>query len=113
MVANGAGLRCDANHLLHLGRCDGEDGTQGGHHQTKYFSPETTMTTVHTGLDPEGKITTVPAQQFVPPGYEVDTDDGCRFAVPEYVFRQVPVGGRITYRESRGIVYHDCDWNPQ
>jgi hypothetical protein len=79
----------------------------------KYFSPELITSSVQVTTDSQGEPVMLPVQQTIPASYEVEVEDGCRFSVPPEMFMQIRVGDQIRYRESRGRIYHDCEWDPR
>ena len=81
--------------------------------EAKHFSPEFTIPSVQLETNSKGEAVTVPTQQTYPESYELEVDEGCRFAVPSETFKQLRVGDRISYRESRGLIYRNCEWDPQ
>jgi hypothetical protein len=85
--------------------------SQEGRVAQKYFSPEFTTSSVQVTTDSGEGTTMAPIQQTVPASYEVEVKDGCRFSVPPEMFTHIRVGDRIRYRESRGRIFHDCEWD--
>jgi hypothetical protein len=81
--------------------------------EAKYFSPEFTVPSVQLETNSKGETVTVPSQQTYPESYEVEVDEGCRFAIPGEMFKQIRVADRISYRESRGLIYRNCEWDPR
>ena len=81
--------------------------------EAKYFSPEFTVSSVQLATDAKGEAITMPTQQTYPESYEVEIDEGCRFSVPRDAFQRILVGDRIGYRESRGYIIRNCEWDPQ
>ena len=62
--------------------------------------------------DSKGEIVIMPTQQTYPESYELEVDEGCRFAVPSDVFKRIRVGDRISYRENRGLIYRNLRMGP-
>ena len=81
--------------------------------EAKHFSPEFTVPSVQLATNSKGETVTVPTQQTYPESYEVEVDEGCGFAVPSDAFKRIRVGDRITYWESRGVIYRNCEWDPR
>ena len=81
--------------------------------EAKHFSPEFTVPSVQVGTNSKGETVTVPTQQTCSESYEVEVDEGCRFAVPSDTFKRIRVGDRISCRESRGLIYRNCEWDPR
>jgi hypothetical protein len=81
--------------------------------EAKHFSPEFTVPSVQLATNSKGETVTVPTQQTYPESYEVEVDDGCRFAVPTDTFKRIRIGDGISYREGRELIYRNCEWDPR